>query len=133
MAPLLFPDLVFWILFVLAVGLVLAAMGPWEFLGERQLTKRSERDTVVVAPPCADFRILKVKILNTAVDLHCMEVHFRNGTRQQVDLRAAIPTGGRSLEISLGGEARAIRSIDLWYDTASLGDRGGLVRLFAKR
>ncbi len=95
--------------------------GNWVLLGERNVTDRLDHDTVVVTGSRGTFTAVKFEIRRRAVDFHRVVVHFANGSEQNVELRNTIRAGGESRVIDIDGADRVIRSIDFWYDTASIG------------
>jgi hypothetical protein len=59
-------------------------------------------------------------------------LHFENGDEREVQLDVRVPAGGETCTIHLKGDERAIRSIDFWYDAASVGSRGAVVQLLGR-
>lgn len=105
----------------------------WVLLGARSVTDRLDHDTIPVTISRGDFERLKMVVQNAAVDFHRVVIHFAKLADQEVVLRERIPARGESRVIDLRGGERVIRSIDLWYDTASLVGRHAVVQVFAKR
>src|SRR6185295_12196506 len=99
--------------------------GPdWALLGVRTVTDRADHDVVPVTAKRGEFRAIRLDVMLHAVDFHRVVVHFGNGDDQKVELRATIPAGGSSRVIDLDGADRVIKSIEFWYDAATIG-RGG--------
>ena len=119
------------ILAVLAVVAVMASSacavaaqpgrGNWVSLGQRNVTDRVDHDTVVVTGSRGTFTAGKFTVQRRAVGFHRVVIHFANGADQNVELRNTIRAGGESRVIDIDGADRVIRSIDFWYDTASIG------------
>ncbi len=107
--------------------------GNWVSLGQRNVTDRLDHDTVVVTASRGTFTAVKFTVQRRAVDFHRVVIHFANGGDQNVELRNTIRAGGESRVIDIDGADRVIRSIDFWYDTASIG-RGqrATVRIFGR-
>jgi hypothetical protein len=97
------------------------ARGNWVLLGSRTVTDRADHDTVTVTGAKGDFKAIKIEVQRRAVDFHRVVIHFRNGDDQKVELRNTIRAGGESRVIDIDGRDRVIRSIDFWYDAATVG------------
>jgi len=95
--------------------------GNWVSLGQRNVTDRVDHDTVMVTGSRGTFTAVKFTVQRRAVDFHRVVIHFANGGDQNVELRNTIRAGGESRVIDIDGADRVIRSIDFWYDTASIG------------
>ena len=99
--------------------------GPdWVLLGERTVTDRADHDVVPVTAERGTFRAIRLDVMLHAVDFHRVVIHFGNGDDQKVELRATIKAGGSSRVIDIDGADRVIKSIEFWYDAATIG-RGG--------
>ena len=119
---------------VLAAVTLLAAapQGTWELLGDRTVTDRLDHDRIVVTSARGDFRAIKLTVRRAAVDFHRLVVHYASGGDQEIDVRARIPAGGETRVFDLRGDERVIRSVEFWYDAATLRGRRGVVRLWAR-
>jgi len=119
-----------------AVGLALAtaalAADDWKLLGTRKVTDRVERDIFPVGARAGEYTAVQVRVQGVAVQFRSLTVHFVNGKRQEVELRDVIPAGGQSRVVDLVGDDRHIRSVELVYDSQSLGKRA-TVRVWGRR
>jgi hypothetical protein len=104
--------------------------GRWEFLGQRSVTDRVDHDTIAVTAAEGTFRALKLRVKGRAVQFRDMKIHFASGGDQDVELRHVIPAGGESRVIDVDGRDRAIRSVELWYDTQSILGKRAEVELY---
>lgn len=102
----------------------------WVALGQRSVTDRLDHDRIAVTARRGDFRRLKLTVERAPVEVSRMVVHFGNGERHTVQLRARIGAGGESRAIDLPGRDRVIRSVEFWYDAETLGGRQAVVRLW---
>ena len=101
----------------------------WEMLGQRTVTDRVDHDTIAAGRQ-GTFRALKIRVEGRAVQFRDVKIHFANGDTQDVALRNVIPAGGESRVIDIEGRDRAVRSIDVWYDTQSLAGRKAVVKVY---
>lgn len=109
-----------------------ATQGRWELLGERTVTDRLDHDRIAVTSARGDFRAIKLTVRRAPVDFHRVVVHYASGGDQEIEVRSRIPAGGETRVIDLRGDERVIRSVELWYDAATLRGRRAVVRLWAR-
>ena len=91
--------------------------GGWTLLGQRTVNHRAERDEVAVGPREGTFERIKLVVRSRAVTFRDVEVHFVNGTRQDVALRSTIRVGGETRAIDLTGGDRRIARVVFVYET----------------
>lgn len=105
----------------------------WAFLGQREVSDRLDRDRIAVTARRGEFRRLKLMVERASVDLHRVVVHYGNGTRDEIELRATVRAGGQTRAFDLRGRDRVIRSVEFWYDANTLRGRTAVVRLLGLR
>ena len=98
------------------------ALGGWTPLGERTVTPRVERDEIAVGARSGSFDRIKLTVRGRAVTFHDVEVHYANGTVQDVALRQRIPVGGETRAIDLSGTDRRIARVVFVYETVRTRD-----------
>jgi hypothetical protein len=86
----------------------------WEVIGTRQVSFRTERDTIAVRG-YERHRQIMVCVYNRPVRFLDMDVRFGNGRSQDVSLRSVIGAGQCSRPIDLNGRNRDIRSVSFAY------------------
>lgn len=91
----------------------------WYKIGEAKVDFSRDRDEIVVLG--ADkFKSIKLVILNSAIDLKDLEIHYENGKKQDVkinkSLKAADETG--VIDLQDGGQ-HSIKKIVFVYKTIS--------------
>jgi hypothetical protein len=105
----------------------------WVLLGTKNVTDRSDHDSVAVGQNQGEFSRIKLAVGRSAVNFQRVVIHYRNGGDQDVELRDNIRAGGETRAIDLRADDRNIRSIEFWYEANSLGRRGATVRAFGIR
>ena len=108
------------------------AEGRWKVLGSRKVNHTVDHDTIHVTAVRGDFRRIRIRVSNVAVDFHRVVVHYANGGDDTIPMAMRIPAGGYSRVIDLRGSDRVIRSVDFWYDTRGLAGRHGIVTLYGQ-
>jgi hypothetical protein len=88
----------------------------WDFLGSRIVSHQAERDRV---PAQGARRYAQVRLCasNRAVRLYDVDVVFRNGGRQDLQVRNVLRPGECTRAIDLRGNTRDIRFVSLAYQT----------------
>ncbi|MFN8669627.1 MAG: hypothetical protein U0164_20735 [Gemmatimonadaceae bacterium] len=104
--------------------------GEWTFLGQQSVTDRLDHDAIVVTAAEGRFDAIQLRVLRAPVDFRRVIVHFRNGGRQEVEVRQTIPAGGATRRIDLTGDDRIIQRVEFWYDARTARGRQATVRLF---
>ena len=124
-------------LILMAVVLAVAApagaqRGGWRFLGEREVSDRVDRDVIAVRGD-RRFNQIRLCVGRNRIRIYDLDVRFRNGGNQDVNVRSVIPAGGCSRNIALQGRGgRDITSIAFTYEAASLGRERSHIRVFGR-
>ncbi|HET9833111.1 MAG TPA: hypothetical protein VFP91_15420 [Vicinamibacterales bacterium] len=117
---------------LLASTLVSQFVPSWLSLGERAITSDVDRDTIAVAGSHGTFRAIKMSVRGSAVRFNRVVLRFENGAQRELQLDVRVPAGGETRAIHLKGEERELRSIEFWYEAASVGRRGAVVQLLGQ-
>ncbi len=118
---------------LLAVATPAAAQrGGWRLLGEREVSDRVDRDVIAVRGD-RRFNQIRICVGRNRIRIYDLDVRFRNGGNQDVNLRAVIPAGGCSRNIALQGRGgRDITTVAFTYEAASIGRERSHVRVFGR-
>ena len=106
---------------VVAVLFVFALMSPvadakhWILLGTAHVDKSEDHKTIHVGNGAGEFHKIQLRVNGGAVELQRLVVHFGNGTQEELAVAERVRSGGKTAEIDLPGERRAIESVELWY------------------
>jgi hypothetical protein len=103
----------------------------WEAIGARQVSFRTERDTIAVRGN-ERHRQIMVCVYNRPVRFLDMDVRFGNGRSQDVSLRSVIGAGQCSRAIDLNGRHRDIRAVSFAYKSLPGYHRVGRFGRFAQ-
>ncbi|WP_263081665.1 hypothetical protein [Endozoicomonas sp. Mp262] len=74
---------------------------------------------------------LQLKVNGAAVNFKKVEVNYYIGKSEKLDIRKLINDGGRTEPLNLSGKARAIKSVEFWYETRS--GKGARVTLWGRK
>ncbi len=104
----------------------------WDFLGERTVNYRVERDDIRVGARDGSFRSVKLTVDRAAVNFRDLKIHFADGSVQDVAIRKTIPAGGSTRVIDLAGRNRIVTRVTFVYDTKNRARRRAVVRLYGR-
>ncbi len=104
----------------------------WELLGSRQVKFNLDRDEIIVTGQEGTFKSLQVRVKKSAINMHKMVIHFRDGSEQNVELKDNFRAGSESRVIDLDGNNRVIQKVVFWYDTKNYKNRRAIVELWGR-
>jgi hypothetical protein len=108
--------------------------GEWQQVGSVQARFVADHDEIVLKAPNDDFRRIKFKVTDAALDIRQIVVTYDNGAPDKIAVRESIREGGESRPIDLRGIGRrSIRKIEFWYDTKGVRDGRANVTVFGMR
>ncbi len=119
---------------VVALATLVATAAPaaaWELIGARNVRDATERDTIVVEGPRRYERI-RLCVYRNPINLYDLDVRFRNGGNQDVEVRQRLNPGECTRAINLNGDDRNIVNVSMIYEETSFRRRHATVRLFAE-
>ena len=87
----------------------------WVFLGQRHVDGRADQDNIEVKPDEGSFRAIQFRVDGGLVKFSKVIVHFRDGSREELDVRADVRSGQRTRAIDLPGKRRMIQRVEMWY------------------
>ena len=87
----------------------------WYKIGEAKVDFKRDRDEIVVLG--ADkFKSIKLVVVNSAIDLKDLEIHYETGNKQDVNINKALKAADESGVIDLeNGGQRSIKKIVFVY------------------
>lgn len=96
---------------------VSADTSGWYKIGQANVDFKRDRDEIVILG--ADrFKSIKLKVINTPIDLKDLEIYYESGNKQDVKINVSLKAAGESQVIDLEkGEQRSIKKLVIVYKT----------------
>lgn len=102
----------------------------WERLGTRPVNYTIDADIIYVGAKEGGFTKLKVVVTGGALNMHKMVVTYKNGEKEEIQLRHNFAKKSGSRIIDLKGGKRLIEEIRFFYDTKNVGKGKAKVTVF---
>ena len=111
-------------------GSVLAgnSNGDWVKLGSVNAGHDADHDRITVTGPRDNYRKLKFKVKNAALNMRQVVVTYDDGAPERLEVKENLAAGAETRVIDLHGGKRSIRTIEFWYETKNnKGDKAEVV------
>jgi hypothetical protein len=120
-------------LFVIAVGVSVASAqnGHWRKLGEKDVDFNIDHDHII-ARDKGHIREIHLAVRYAPVNFRRVVINYKDGTKQEVEFLENVALGHESRSINIVGDGHVIDSVDMWYETASLGGKKAKVTVYGK-
>ncbi|MBP6185978.1 MAG: hypothetical protein WBB36_00015 [Chitinophagales bacterium] len=92
-------------------------LGNWRIIGTVTAGNKADHDVLTLSNQHDDFRQLKIKVTNSAVNIQRMVVIYDSGEPDNIDVREELKDGGETRPLDLKGGKRSLRKIEFWYDS----------------
>lgn len=113
------------------IGVATAAQAQntgWRLLGYKTVGAGTDTDVIRVNSN-RTFRQLRLCSLNAPINMRDFDVRFRNGGREDVNVRSRIGAGRCTRNIDLHGRQRHITQVRLRYERLDRSRRPPLIRV----
>lgn len=119
------------VLFVAITATTVSAQADWVKLGEKDVDFKVDHDTIG-AESKGKIRELHMIVMNAPVKFTKVVINYVDGEKQEVEYLEEVAIGKESRSITIPGDGHAIKSIDLWYSTDSLGGKKAKVAVYGR-
>ena len=92
-------------------------LGNWRIIGTVTAGNKADHDVLTLTNKNDDFRQLKIKVTNSAVNIDRIVVIYDSGEPDKLEVREELKDGGETRPIDLKGGKRSLRKIEFWYDS----------------
>lgn len=119
------------LLFVAAAATAVSAQADWKKIGEKDVDFKIDHDTVT-ANGNDRVREIHVRVVNAPVKFKRVVINYKDGQKQELEYLEDVQVGQESRSITIEGDGHIIKSIDLWYETDSLGGKKAKVTVYGR-
>jgi hypothetical protein len=74
-----------------------------------------DHDRIVVTAARGEYRAIRFRVENAAIEFDRVLVHFGNGTTVPIALKHRLRAGEQTRALDLPGDRRVIESVEFWY------------------
>jgi hypothetical protein len=110
---------------------VVTSAGGWKNLGDENVNFDVDHDVIHIADS-GRFRELRLSVKNAPIKFRRVVVTYTDGTKEDLEYLEDVAVGHESRVIALTGDGHVIKSVEFWYETASLGGKKAHVTLFGR-
>jgi hypothetical protein len=108
-----------------------AQHSDWRKLGQKDVDFHMDHDRII-ARDKGGVREVHFSVKNAPVKFQRVVINYRNGERQEVEFLENVQLGGETRSITIEGTGRKIDSLDVWYETDSLGGKKAKVTVYGR-
>lgn len=119
------------ILFVVGFSQVVSAQKDWVKIGEKDVDFNVDHDSIN-ASNAGKIREIHIRVMNAPVKFTRVVLNYKDGEKKELEFMENVEIGQESRSITIEGDGHVIKSIDLWYETASLGGKKAKVSVFGR-
>jgi len=119
------------LLLFISAGATAGYSQEWRKLGEKDVDFKIDHDRII-ARDKGGIREVHMSVKNAPVKFTRVVINYRNGEKQDVEFLENVQLGGETRAITIEGTGRRIDSVDLWYETDSLGGKKAKVIVYGR-
>lgn len=116
---------------VLAMGATSASAQEWVKLGEKDVDFKVDHDNIG-AESKGRIREIHLKVMNAPVKFKRVVINYKDGAKQELEFLEDVQIGRESRSITIEGDGHVIKTVDLWYETDSLGGKKAKVTVYGR-
>lgn len=118
------------VLFVFSLAGTASAQ-KWVKLGQKDVDFHIDHDTIV-AKNKGHIREINLRVMYAPVKFSRVVINYKDGTKQDVEFLENVSMGSQSRSLTIEGDGHVIKTIDLWYETNSLGGKKAKVTVYGR-
>jgi hypothetical protein len=115
----------------ISAGATAAFSQEWKKLGQKDVDFHVDHDRII-ARDKGGIREIHMSVRNAPVKFTKVVINYRNGEKQDVEFLENAQLGTETRAITIEGSGRKIDSVDLWYETDSLGGKKAKVTVYGR-
>lgn len=118
-------------LIVMTFVAISLAQASWLKLGEKDVDFKIDHDTIG-AESKGNIRELQFRVMNAPIKFKKVVIHYKDGERKEVEFLEELEVGRESRSVTIEGDGHPIKSVDVWYETDSLGGKKAKVAVYGR-
>lgn len=103
----------------------------WVKLGEKDVDFKVDHDTVGAESKGA-IREIRLSVANAPIKFKKVVINYKDGEKKELEFLEDVKVGDYSRSITIEGDGHAIKTIDFWYETDSLGGKKAKVTIYGR-
>lgn len=119
------------VMFVAAGSSVVSAQSDWVKLGEKDVDFSVDHDTIGAESKGA-IREIHLRVMNAPIKLRKVVINYKDGMKKEVEYLENVEVGKESRSITIEGDGHVIKTIDLWYETDTMGGKKAKVAVYGR-
>jgi hypothetical protein len=119
------------VVFALAGATAASPQSDWKKLGQKDVDFHIDHDRII-ARDKGGIREVHFSVKIAPVKFSKVIINYKNGEKQEVEFLEDVQLGGMTRSITIEGTGRKIDSIDVWYETDSLGGKKAKVTAYGR-
>jgi hypothetical protein len=120
------------LLVMLAGGPTVGAAQDWKKLGQKDVDFHMDHDRII-ARDKGGIREIHMNVKYAPVKFQRVVINYTNGEKQEAEFLENVQVGHDTRSLSIEGTGRKIDSVDLWYETDSLGGKKAKVTVYGRK
>lgn len=121
----------FVLMLTLAAGSMTVSAQDWVKLGEKDVDFKIDKDSIGTDHK-GRVKEIHLRVMNAPVKFKKVVINYSDGKMQELEYLEDVQVGTYSRSITIEGDGSSIKSIDLWYETDSLGGKKAKVAVYGK-
>jgi hypothetical protein len=118
-------------LIVMTFAALTLAQASWVKLGEKDVDFKIDHDTIG-AESKGNIRELQFRVMNAPIRFKKVVIHYKDGEKKEVEFLEELEVGRESRSVTIEGDGHPIKSVDVWYETDSLGGKKAKVAVYGR-
>jgi hypothetical protein len=116
---------------VVAEPVTAVVQGDWKRIGDKDVSHKLDHDTIDTNEK-GRVREIRLSVMKAPVKFSRIVINYADGEKKEVDFVESVEMDKFSPTIAIEGDGHVIKSIDIWYETASMGGKQAKVVIYGR-
>ena len=119
------------LLAVAAGAAVVSAQDGWRKIGEKDVNFNVDHDTISASDK-GKIKEIRFSVRNAPIKFRKVVVNYKDGTKQELEFLEDVKLDQDTRSITIEGDGHVISSVDVWYETDSLGGKKAKITAYGR-